>query len=111
MIGTLDLLTPNTQNWPYWTPPSVQLDYLIAGEQNQTKLEDIGINQIPMQAEYNNNDLRILPFIQSPQQQITDSENLQASSVIYGVGSASQSLTDILIQSVNETNAQAGKAA
>jgi len=110
MIGTLDLLQPNTQAWPNWYAPGVQYDYLIAGQQNQTKLEDLSINQIPSLEQYNNNDLNILPFLQSPQQQITDSERMQASTVIYGVGNG-QTLTDLLTQSITETKAQAMKAA
>ena len=110
MIGTLDLLQPNTQAWPNWYAPGVQFDYMIAGEQNQTKIEDLSVNQIPSLEQYNNNMLNVLPFLQSPQQQITDSNNMQASTVIYGVGQG-QTLTDLLTQSVAETNAQASKAA
>ena len=110
MIGTLDLLQPNTQTWPYWGAPDVQHDYLIAGDQNETKIEDLSVNQVPSLEQYNNNDLNILPFLQSPQQQITDSENMQASTVIYGVGTG-QTLTNLLTQSVVDTKAQAAKAA
>lgn len=103
MIGQLttgprDILNPETQQFPYWPDWYFQPAQNIPAQQNDSKLEDIRINQVPTLEQYQLNDLRVLYFPQSPQQQVTDVEALQPSTVIYGVGNG-QTLTDMLMDS------------
>lgn len=102
MAKTPNLLAANTAQYPYWIAPGVQVPNLIPGQQMAGEIQDIGINRIPSETDYNQSDIRTIPTPDSPSQQVGQSIQIQAHRPELGRG-ASIGLTDLLIQSVQVT--------
>lgn len=102
MSKTPNLLAPNTAAWPYWGNAGVQYPNLIAGQQLARELEDIGINRIPAQTDYEKADLRTIPTPGSPNQDIKSAFLLQTHQAELGRG-ASVSLMDMMNSSIKQT--------
>ena len=103
-----NILDPNINQFPYWTPLRLQIVSLIPGQQMTGALRDIGINKIPSETDYNNSDVRQIPFPKAPAQDVTSSQALLFKPVPQGRG-AGVGLMDMLQTSIKATQTQGGE--
>lgn len=105
MTNKIDIWNPgNNGAYPYW-PLIGQNQYNIPGEQIAGAIQDVDINRIPSETDYNNADINVIPVPGSPAADITGSLELQASRPSTGVG-AGVGLMDLMMQSIQEVNQQ-----
>jgi hypothetical protein len=97
----------NVQAFPYWPRTGIQNQFIIPGHILAGEVSDIAINRIPWETDFNNGDIRTIPFPGSPAQQVTDSIKIINHLTPLGHGQ-SANLMDLLVNSIIQTNT-AGK--
>lgn len=100
-----NILDPGVNQFPFWTPLRVQIPSLIPGQQMTGEVEDIRINKIPSETDYNNSDVRKIPFPTAPGQDVSSAQALLFKPVPQGRG-AGVGLMDMLQTSIAQTQAQ-----
>lgn len=102
-----NILDPGVNQFPYWQPLRLQVASLIPGQQMTGEIKDIGINKIPSETDYNNSDVRKIPFPVAPGQDVTSAKDLLYKPTPQGRG-AGVGLMDMLQTSITQTQAQGG---
>lgn len=96
-----NLLKPNVNQYPFWYPSGVQYPNGIVSRQVEAMIQDINVNQIPMETDYNQNQLSAIPTPTSARQDVESATWFQPYSPVVGVGSGI-GLIELMMNSVNE---------
>lgn len=100
-VSQKDLTKPNTESFPYWQNPGVQNQYIIPGVQIAGMIDDIRINRIPSQTDFNDSDIRAIPIVDTSKPDTEAIQALQTHTAELGRG-ASVSLIDMFKMSMDE---------
>lgn len=102
-----NILDPGVNQFPFWTPSRVQVPSLIPGQQMTGEIKDIVLNKIPSETDYNNSDVRQIPFPVAPGQDVSSANQLLFKPTPQGRG-AGVGLLDMLQTSIIQTQQQQG---
>lgn len=96
---------PNTRAFPYWPPLGIQQPAFIPGQQLAGEVQDIRINRIPQDTDFNQSDVRRLPTPNAPANDVTGAGELLTHSAPMGRGSGI-GLMDMLQMSIAQQGQQ-----
>ena len=97
------LQASHTAEYPYWRNSHIQYPNMIPGGMIAREIQDIGINRIPSETDYQIADVRVVPVPGSPNQQIRVTQAMEVNLPEQGHGAA-VTLTDMLVMSMNSVN-------
>lgn len=104
-----NLLNPNVNRFPFWQRPAgIQVPNLIPGQQMTGEIQDIRLNRIPLKTDFNNGDVRKIPFPQAPNNDVSSARDLLTHQIPQGRG-AGVGLMDMLQTSIVQQQNQGGE--